>query len=71
MDAAALERFLQTAGGYLRPGGAILLFFGSSGDVAHLDRLIAAAGLVGETIAERTIHVRGEDATYFVRRLTP
>ena len=68
---ATLERFLQTAGGYLRPGGAILLFFGSSGDVAHLDRLIAAAGLVGETIAERTIHVRGEDATYFVRRLTP
>ena len=68
---ATLERFLEEASDHLRPGGAVLLFFGSSGDVAHLDRLSAAAGFATETIAERTILVRGEDATYFVRRLTP
>lgn len=67
----ALGRFLDGASDRLRPAGAVLLFFGSSGDVDHLDRLSEAAGLASETIAERTVHVRGEDATDFVRRLTP
>lgn len=65
-----LARFLHQAPGRLRAGGAILLFFGTSGDVAHLDRLSDRAGFASATIAERTIHVRGEDTTYFVRRLT-
>ena len=65
-----LARFLGKAPDHLRVGGAVLLFFGTSGDVAHLDRLSDAAGFTAETVAERTIHVRGEAATYFVRRLT-
>lgn len=65
-----LGRFMDEVASRLRQGGAALLFFGTSGDVAYLDGLIARAGLVSDVIAERTIHVRGEDATYFVRRLT-
>lgn len=65
-----LARFLAEVPNRLRPGGAVLLFFGSSGDVAHLDALIERDDLESETVAERTIHVRGEDTTYFVRRLS-
>lgn len=65
-----LGRFFAEAGDRLHPGGFVLLFFGTSGDVAHLDELTAEAGLSSRTIADRVVHVRGEDATYFVRRLT-
>ncbi len=65
-----LGRFMEEVATRLRPSGQVLLFFGSSGDVAHLDLLVERSALTGEVIAERTIHVRGEDATYFVRRLT-
>jgi len=67
---ASLRRFLVEVPGRLRPEGAVLLSYGSSGDVAHLDERLAPAGLHGETIAERTAPVRGEQATYFVRHLT-
>jgi hypothetical protein len=50
--------------------GDLALFFGTSGDVEYLDECISANGLVGATVAERTINVRGEMTTYFVRRLT-
>jgi release factor glutamine methyltransferase len=64
-----LGRFVAEVGDRLRPGGSILLFFGTSGDVAHLDDLLAAAALRWEVVAERTLLVRGEDTTYFVRRI--
>lgn len=65
-----LRRFLAEAPDRLRPGGEVLVFYGSSGDVAHLDERAAAAGFESETVAERTVHVRGEDTLYFVRSLT-
>lgn len=65
-----LRRFLAEAPGRLRPGGEVLVFYGSSGDVAHLDERAAAAGFRSETVAERIVPVRGEDALYFVRSLT-
>jgi release factor glutamine methyltransferase len=67
---ATLGRFVAEVGERLRPGGVVLLFFGSTGDVDHLDAVIDAAGLSSETIAERTISARSGEATYFVRRLT-
>lgn len=67
---ATLGRFMAEVGDRLRPDGVVLLFFGSTGDVDHLDALIDAAGLASETIAERTIAARGGEATYFVRRLS-
>lgn len=65
-----LQRFIAKVGDYLRPEGFVLLFFGSSGDVQFLDGLIDEAGFSTVTVASRTLHVRDEDATYFVRRLT-
>ena len=65
-----LGQFFAEVRGRLQPGGVVLLFFGTTGDVAHLDGLIARAELASQTVAERTMRVRGEDATYFVRRLT-
>ena len=67
---ATLTAFLDDVPGRLRPGGAVLLFFGTSGDVEYLDERISANGLLSATVAERTITVRGELTTYFVRRLT-
>ena len=66
---ASLTRFMQEVPDRLRPGGEVLLFFGTSGDVEFLDELIDRTGLATTTIAERSVHVRGETATYFVRRL--
>lgn len=67
---ATLRHFVSEVGDRLRPGGAVLLFFGTSGDVSYLDELIQSAALESETVSERTIDVRGNEATYFVRRLT-
>lgn len=66
----SLGRFMSEVASRLRPDGEVLLFFGTSGDVGHLDRLIVGAELIAEVIAERTIPVRGEDTSYFVRSLT-
>jgi release factor glutamine methyltransferase len=65
-----LGRFMNDVPSRLRPVGEVLLFFGTSGDVAHLDSLVERAQLSSELVAERTITVRGEDTTYFVRSLT-
>lgn len=67
---ATLTAFLDDVPNRLRPGGAVLLFFGTSGDVEYLDERISVNGLLNATVAERTITVRGEMTTYFVRRLT-
>lgn len=64
-----LGRFITEAPRRLREKGCILLFFGTSGDVGHLDALTRHAGFVVQSIAERTLDVRGESTTYFVRRL--
>ncbi len=66
----SLGRFMNDVSSRLRPDGEVLLFSGTSGDVGHLDRLIDGAELIAEVIAERTIPVRGEDTSYFVRSLT-
>ncbi len=66
----SLTRFMREVPDRLRPAGQVLLFFGTSGDVDYLDELIGQTGLAAETIAERSISVRGETTNYFVRRLT-
>jgi release factor glutamine methyltransferase len=63
----ALGRFFSDLDRHLRPAGYVLLFYGTSGDVAHLDELIVDADLTSEPLAERTIHTRSQDTSYFVR----
>ena len=65
-----LTRFMREVPTRLREGGEVLLFFGTSGDVEYLRSLVAGSRLASERIAERSLEVRGETATYFVLRLT-
>jgi len=66
----ALRRFFAGVRDHLRADGQVLLFFGSSGDVVYLDELMTTSSLSHEVVAERELHVRGEDTRYFVTRLT-
>lgn len=67
---ATLTRFMGEVPERLSAGGEVLLFFGTSGDVAYLDELIDSTHLRSSTVAERSLDVRGEKATYFVRCLS-
>lgn len=46
---------MAQAGDRLRRGGRVLLFFGTSGDMAHLRDLIDRHGFVGTTVAQREL----------------
>ena len=66
----SLGRFFAGVVDVLRPAGVVLVFFGSSGDEAHLRRLIDGAGLVSTTIADRRLVRDDLTVTYFALRLT-
>jgi release factor glutamine methyltransferase len=53
-----------------RPGGRVLLFFGTSGDQDHVLGLAAGAGLTVETVAARELARDGITVTYSTFRLT-
>jgi release factor glutamine methyltransferase len=65
----SLNQFMREAPSRLRPGGEVLLFFGTSGDAEYLDTLVSESGLSSDTIAERSLEVRGESTNYFVLSL--
>lgn len=65
-----LRRFLDGAANHLSSGGRILLFFGTTGDIAFVDECIARAGWVADVVGERTLVKDGVTATYSTRRLT-
>jgi len=69
-DYRALTRFMNQARGRLRPDGRILLFFGSSGDVAYLRSLVGANGFDVETIASRDLVKDDLTVIYWTFRLT-
>lgn len=60
----AMTRFVRTAGQYLSPGGRILMFFGTSGDIDYLYRLIDENGFTREAVASREL-VRGEMTVWY------
>lgn len=61
---AGLGRFFAGVGSRLRPGGRVLLFFGTSGDQDHVLALVAAAGLRTEVVATREL-VRDETTVVY------
>lgn len=66
----ALTRFLEQAAGYLAPGGRILMFFGTSGDLGYLYRTAEANGYLRETVSTREL-TRGDRTVGYVSfRLT-
>jgi release factor glutamine methyltransferase len=66
----ALTRFLEQAAGYLAPGGRILMFFGTSGDLDHLYRTASANGFARETVSSRDLTRDDQTVTYVSFRLT-
>jgi release factor glutamine methyltransferase len=66
----ALTRFVTEAGGYLNPGGRILLFFGTSGDLDYLHSLTGRAGFRREALGIQRLTQHGMTVAYFTFRLT-
>jgi release factor glutamine methyltransferase len=67
----AMTRFFTEARRHLTPGGRMLIFFGSSGDLAYLRHLMDAEGFTAEVIASRDLVKDGWKVDYFTFRLTP
>jgi release factor glutamine methyltransferase len=51
----AMTRFVTSAADYLAPGGRILMFFGTSGDLDYLYRLIDENGFTRTIVASREL----------------
>jgi release factor glutamine methyltransferase len=60
----AMTRFVTSAAQYLAPNGRILMFFGTSGDLDHLYRLIDENGFDRKIIASREL-VRPEMSVWY------
>jgi release factor glutamine methyltransferase len=67
----ALTRFVREASLYLSDRGQLLVFFGSSGDLSYLQRLVAEEGFGTEVLARETLEKDGERIEYVTYHLTP
>ena len=65
-----LTRFMAEVRDRLNPGGRLLLFFGTSGDMTYLRRLIDRSGLHAEIIESHDLVKDGITVTYSTFRLT-
>jgi release factor glutamine methyltransferase len=66
----ALTTFFRQARGHLSPGGRILLFFGSSGDLDYVRALADGEGFANEVLARAELERDGRIVEYFTFRLT-
>jgi release factor glutamine methyltransferase len=66
----ALTRFFRQARQHLTDHGRILIFFGSSGDLAYLQQLIDEEGFQREALAQHSLLRDGWQVEYFTFRLT-
>lgn len=67
----ALTRFVSDARLHLSDRGRLLVFFGSSGDLGYLQRLVAEEGFRSEVLARKTLVEDGWQIKYVTYRLTP
>ena len=66
----ALTRFMMQASQRPRPGGRVLLNFGTSGDIDYLEALIDRAGFNKESTPYGRVTKHGLVVDYFAIRLT-
>ncbi|MDQ1467747.1 MAG: release factor glutamine methyltransferase [Actinomycetota bacterium] len=66
---ASLTRFFREVGDHLTDDGRILVFFGTSGDLEYLQRLIRKARLEVVTLSTRELVRDSQTVTYYVFRL--
>jgi release factor glutamine methyltransferase len=65
----AMTTFFQRARAHLTEGGRMLIFFGTSGDIAYLHSLMDRAGFVRTTVAHLATEREGVPVEYFTYRL--
>lgn len=66
-----LTRFVREVRDRLTPGGRVLLFFGTSGDLRFLESLVDEVGFSRQVVGETTASRGGRTARYVVFRLLP
>ena len=67
----AMTRFFRQARDHLLPDGRMLIFFGTSGDLGHLRRLVAEGNFSAVTVAHDALERDGwtvEYLTFLLRR---
>lgn len=67
---ATLTTFFREVADYLTQHGRVLVFFGTSGDLAYLQHLARAAGFEVETLSTRDLTRNGQTVSYYTYRLT-
>jgi release factor glutamine methyltransferase len=70
-DYRTLAAFFEQVSGRLAPGGRLLVFFGTSGDIDYLRHLIDRAGFAREELRSLSGDRDGEPVTYCTFRLRP
>jgi release factor glutamine methyltransferase len=70
-DYRTMTAFFRQARRYLTPAGRMLIFFGTSGDLAYLERLAGEEGFTSEVLARQNLVKDGWQVDYFTFRLTP
>jgi len=66
----AMTTFFRQLRSHLDPEGRALIFFGTSGDLGYLERLVAECGFVSEVVAHDELTRDGWRVDYFTFRLT-
>ena len=66
----ALTRFVRDARLHLSDHGRLLVFFGRSGDLGYLQRLVAEEGFRTKVLARKTLLEDGWQVEYITYRLT-
>ncbi len=66
----AMTTFFREARQHLAPDGRMLIFFGSSGDLAYLKRLFNEGGFAAEVVAEHALVRDDWRVEYYTYRLT-
>ncbi len=66
----AMTAFFREARQHLAPDGRMLIFFGSSGDLAYLKRLFNEGGFAAEVVAEHALVRDDWRVEYYTYRLT-
>ncbi|MDQ3714693.1 MAG: methyltransferase [Actinomycetota bacterium] len=67
---AAMTTFFREARHYLAPGGRLLIFFGTSGDLDYLQQLATEESFTSEVLAERDLDKDGWQVAYYTFRMT-
>jgi release factor glutamine methyltransferase len=67
----AMTTFFRQARAHLTPRGRMLIFFGTSGDLGHLKRLMREAGFTTEVVAQDGFVKDGARVDYYTFLVTP